>query len=264
MIMKTLDAAIRMCDADNNEEWITIKGSHILIGGNGEVKGGNKNLVSKLKQGEPNKSEPHWESIGKAFDKTKLNTKTESDHPQTGWLEDYERVELLKERTGIDDEWDEDTNLEYVASDTVDALNDYTGEEYGSIIKSQIDGKPSYKAKLIENFIKASPKFSGDIRREIFMDKEDVDKLKVGDIFDNRGAMSSWTSGDTYISDDDVYDKSVVSIVLKGGTKYGTSVTSFSAKGDDEKEVLVSKNQRCKIKNIKTEGKRCIVEVEEV
>lgn len=282
--MNFISRAIRILDADNEGEWRTIKGSHVMIGEGGEIVKGNKTLKAKLSGQKQNKN-TNKENVEKAInnvsvkksDQTKwpgaltthpakLNMSKDESHPTDYDFDDYDsRIKLMEDRMKVDIE-DEDAREEFF-DDTFNAIEAYSGREYSRIIKSQINGDDDYDAQLIENFIKGSPKYGGSIYRGLTLTKDEADKLKIGDVFDNRGGMSSWTT-DTdieyfdpeWINDDQV----IVQLSLSNGTKWGTSIVPYSMQGDMEGEVLVSKNQKCKIKNIEKQGQKYIVTVEEV
>lgn len=146
------------------------------------------------------------------------------------------------------------------------ALESYTGDGFTEILKQQSEGKQSKEAEALEAFIKASPKFNGGtMYRSVGMDIADADKLKVGDTFDNRVAASSWTTDKTlnFLDDLDTSKKRKVTLVLAGGTKYGTSIRAIS-EYPEEDEVLCSKEQKCKINKIEKSGDTTFVYVDEV
>lgn len=278
MYMNILGQAIRIIDADTEGEWRTIKGSHVLIGEDGKIIKGNETLKSKLNnkaQENVKKSianisvesvnQNKWPGALETYN-TKLNTKKDKSHPTDWNFDDIDsRIKLMESRMNIDieDKYDREDYF----YDTFDALVDYTDRGYHEIIESQINGDDDYKAQLIENFIKGSPKYGGSIYRGIRLSKDEADKLQVGDIFDNRGGMSSWSTDneidffDTSLNND---NEVVVQLSLFNGTKWGTSITPYSSQGDMEGEVLVSKNQKCKITNIAKKEGRYIVTVEEI
>lgn len=63
--MHFISQAIRVIDADNEAEWRTIKGSHVMIGEGGEILKGNETLKTKLNSKTKSKKETTEKNIKK-------------------------------------------------------------------------------------------------------------------------------------------------------------------------------------------------------
>ena len=115
------------------------------------------------------------------------------------------------------------------------------------------DSYAQYASKHLEKYIEKAPKWQGEAFRGISIPASQLSSYKVGDfITANNGASSSWTSrldGAIEYSGSRIHKADYKRVVL--GTykpKRGVSVNFLSP--IDEKEIVMSKNARFKIKSI--------------
>lgn len=163
-------------------------------------------------------------------------------------LTDDEKVSLVCKDTGMSEE---------EAQEVVSAINDYTIEGYQRIREAQVSGWPedaADQAAAIEKYIDAAPKYGeGDLYRGMVVPDDFVGSIQVGDVIDNGGALSSWSSNENvannFTSAGPWGEKGTV-LVIEGGTKRGTSIKHLSANGRDEDEVLIPASARYEITDI--------------
>lgn len=162
-------------------------------------------------------------------------------------LDDDEKAALIMQDTGMSDD---------DARAVVSAINDYTVDGYVEIRKAQADGygEKLEEAEVIERYIDAAPKYGeGDLYRGMVVQPDYLESLSVGDVIDNGGALSSWSSNeyvaDNFTSTQGPWEKGVV-MVIEGGTQRGTSIKHLSANGRDEDEVIIPSSARYEITDI--------------
>lgn len=163
-------------------------------------------------------------------------------------LTDDEKVSLVCKDTGMSEE---------EAQEVVSAINDYTIEGYQRIREAQVSGWPedaADQAAAIEKYIDAAPKYGeGDLYRGMVVPDDFVGSIQVGDVIDNGGALSSWSSNENvannFTSAGPWGEKGAV-LVIEGGTRRGTSIKHLSANGRDEDEVLIPASARYEITDI--------------
>ena len=162
-------------------------------------------------------------------------------------LDDDEKAALIMQDTGMSDD---------DARAVISAINDYTVDGYVEIRKAQADGygKKLEEAEVIERYIDAAPKYGeGDLYRGMVVQPDYIESLSVGDVIDNGGALSSWSSNeyvaDNFTSTQGPWEKGVV-MVIEGGTQRGTSIKHLSANGRDEDEVIIPSSARYEITDI--------------
>ena len=163
-------------------------------------------------------------------------------------LTDDEKVSLVCKDTGMSEE---------DAQEVVSAINDYTIEGYQRIREAQVSGWPedaADQAAAIEKYIDAAPKYGeGDLYRGMVVPDDFAGSIQVGDVIDNGGALSSWSSNenvaDNFTSAGPWGEKGVV-LVIEGGTKRGTSIKHLSANGRDEDEVLIPASAQYEVTDI--------------
>ena len=162
-------------------------------------------------------------------------------------LDDDEKAALITQDTGMSDD---------DARAVVSAINDYTVDGYVEIRKAQADGygEKLEEAEVIERYIDAAPKYGeGDLYRGMVVQPDYIESLSVGDVIDNGGALSSWSSNeyvaDNFTSTQGPWEKGVV-MVIEGGTQRGTSIKHLSANGRDEDEVIIPSSARYEITDI--------------
>ena len=143
------------------------------------------------------------------------------------------------------------------AQEVVSAINDYTIEGYQRIREAQVSGWPedaADQAAAIEKYIDAAPKYGdGDLYRGMVVPDDFAGSIQVGDVIDNGGALSSWSSNenvaDNFTSAGSWGEKGAV-LVIEGGTKRGTSIKHLSANGRDEDEVLIPASAQYEVTDI--------------
>ena len=162
-------------------------------------------------------------------------------------LDDDEKAALITQDTGMSDD---------DARAVVSAINDYTVDGYVEIRKAQADGygEKLEEAEVIERYIDAAPKYGeGDLYRGMVVQPDYIESLRVGDVIDNGGVLSSWSSNeyvaDNFTSTQGPWEKGVV-MVIEGGTQRGTSIKHLSANGRDEDEVIIPSSARYEITDI--------------
>ena len=162
-------------------------------------------------------------------------------------LDDDEKAALIMQDTGMSDD---------DARAVISAINDYTVDGYVEIRKAQVDGygEKLEEAEVIERYIDAAPKYGeGDLYRGMVVQPDYIESLSVGDVIDNGGALSSWSSNeyvaDNFTSTQGPWEKGVV-MVIEGGTQRGTSIKHLSANGRDEDEVIIPSSARYEITDI--------------
>lgn len=162
-------------------------------------------------------------------------------------LDDDEKAALITQDTGMSDD---------DARAVISAINDYTVDGYVEIRKAQADGygEKLEEAEVIERYIDAAPKYGeGDLYRGMVVQPDYIESLSVGDVIDNGGALSSWSSNeyvaDNFTSAQGPWEKGVV-MVIEGGTQRGTSIKHLSANGRDEDEVIIPSSARYEITDI--------------
>jgi hypothetical protein len=158
------------------------------------------------------------------------------------------------------------------AQDTVEAIDNWTGDGYEEIRKDQKEGRVNERATLIDNYIKNLTPYKGEVYRGIIFDnKKEMEDWLKGDkdgVLGNQNAHASWSSeldvakGFADIEED---DPDRVPVVIKSvNNKSGVSIANLSRFGEPESEVIVSKDAKHKVKSVREEGGVVYVEVEEV
>jgi len=154
------------------------------------------------------------------------------------------------------------------AGETVDAFSDFTTQYYSDIRKASIGSSEDQyfidEANRIEKYIDKAPKYDGDVYRSIGL--SNANKLSQGDEIDMRG-ISSWTSdvgtSELFAANARLRGDLAVTFKIKN-SKNGVSIKHFS-KRKQENEVLFSKKQAFKIKNINNINEmHLIIELEEI
>ena len=135
------------------------------------------------------------------------------------------------------------------ATAAYDAVRRYTGSEYQEIRESQIEGKPSEDAELVEKFIEHAPQWAdGTTYRGVGLSEADIGKMKVGaEVKPSQGALGSWSADIEIAQDFAGTNPNRKPVVFVAKTqKHATSVTKFS-KFPHEAEVLVSSRTRYRV-----------------
>ena len=155
------------------------------------------------------------------------------------------------------------------AQDTVEAIEDWTEDGYKEIREDQKAGQLNERATLIDNYIKNSTPYKGEVYRGItFGNKKDMEDWLKGDkdgVLDNQNAHASWSSEIEVAKDFAEDDQDRVPVVIKSvNNKSGVSIVNLSIHGKSESEVIVPKDAKHKVKSVREEGGVVYVEVEEV
>ena len=139
------------------------------------------------------------------------------------------------------------------------ALKGYTGDNYyGAIRDAQRGGKQSNKivqmANDVETYIDKAPKWNGgETYRGVMLSKKELNSLSVGTTID-MGGTSSWSSKQsvaTKFADKAKYLRGKNPVVFVSATqKNGTGIRHLS-KLKSEEEVIVSKDSKYTITDIK-------------
>lgn len=145
------------------------------------------------------------------------------------------------------------------AKNYLSALKGYTGDNnYGAIRDAQRGGKQSAKivqmGNDVETYIDKAPKWSGgETYRGVTLSKKELNSLVVGATID-MGGTSSWSSKQsvaTKFADKAKYYRGKNPVVFVSTTqKNGTGIRHLS-KLKSEEEVLVSKNSKYTINDMK-------------
>ncbi len=150
------------------------------------------------------------------------------------------------------------------------AVREWT-EDASYIRESQKAGKYSIIADRINDYVKSSTPFKGEIYRGIsFGSTDEALSWAKGDsdgILDNQNAHASWTSNwdkaRKFAGDNSVNDFTSQPVIIKTNNKSGASIKNLSNIGTED-EVLVVKDTRHRVKNVVYEDGVLIVETEEV
>jgi hypothetical protein len=131
-------------------------------------------------------------------------------------------------------------------------------------------GEENEDANRISNYVRNSTPYEGEVYRGIhFATKEEALNWTKGDkdgVLDNQGAHASWSSSlktAKNFSDDFFIEEKRYPVVIKTINKSGVSIRNLS-RIKEEDEVMVLKDTRHRVKSVKEENGRIIVEAEEV
>lgn len=148
---------------------------------------------------------------------------------------------------------------------TARTIKDWTAGNYATIRKLQLQNRPSIEADDINNFIKNSTPYKGDIYRGITFEstEEAMRQLSKSDILEQE-THSSWSSSEK-IAREFAYARSPKeqSVLIETVNKTGASVKNLAAFAD-ELEVIVPKGARHKILNIIKEADFIVVKTIEI
>jgi hypothetical protein len=131
-------------------------------------------------------------------------------------------------------------------------------------------GEENEDANRISNYVRNSTPYKGEVYRGInFKSKEEALSWTKGDkdgVLDNQGAHASWSSSlktAKNFSDDFFIEEKRYPVVIKTINKSGVSIRNLS-RIKEEDEVMVLKDTRHRVKSVKEEKGRIIVEAEEI
>ncbi|MFM6196314.1 MAG: hypothetical protein ACKPEN_17445 [Planktothrix sp.] len=207
------------------------------------------------------KSEDRTETSKQPDEKPKnLNLVGNGDHesmPSTA--EEYHKA---LEKAGV--------NIsEKEAKATVESIYKWT-KDSTDIRADQKAGEENDHADRISNYVRNSTPYKGEVYRGIhFGTKKEALNWAKGDkdgVLDNQGAHASWSSSletAEEFSDDFFIEEKRFPVVIKTINKSGASIKNLSnIRGEDE--VIVLKDTRHRVKSVKEENGRIIVEAEEI
>lgn len=131
-------------------------------------------------------------------------------------------------------------------------------------------GEENEDANWISNYVRNSTPYKGEVYRGIhFGTKKEALSWTKGDkdgVLDNQGAHASWSSSietAEEFSDDFFIEQKRYPVVIKTINKSGASIRNLSNIREED-EVMVLKDTRHRVKSVKEENGRIIVEAEEV
>lgn len=209
----------------------------------------------KLKPETKEKLKRYFEKV-----KAKRKPKTQDEHLDK-WTEPPALAEQMKGFLNVS---------EKEAKTLTVALSSWADGSYRKIREAQFKNNLSSKhfitAMLLESYIEKAPKWSGKpIYRGLKLTQSQIDKYKVGGVFNMRG-VSSWTSqkgvAEFFANRDKKPNEKEVILINKNGTTQGASITHM-AKYKKQYEVLVSYKAKHIITEKYNSGKHTIIVVEE-
>jgi hypothetical protein len=207
------------------------------------------------------KSEDQTETLKEPEEKPKnLNLVGKGDHESMPSTPDEYREAL--EKAGVNISKKE-------AAATTTAIYKWTRDS-SDIRVDQKAGEENEDANRISNYVRNSTPYEGEVYRGIhFATKEEALNWTKGDkdgVLDNQGAHASWSSSlktAKNFSDDFFIEEKRYPVVIKTINKSGVSIRNLS-RIKEEDEVMVLKDTRHRVKSVKEENGRIIVEAEEV
>jgi hypothetical protein len=152
------------------------------------------------------------------------------------------------------------------ASNLDAAVKAYTGPLYDEILEAQVNPNPQTKREKLlkaisnglEEYVERAPAWNGGTTYRGFTIKDRAlfDNYSVGDVIDNRGRLSSWSSNvDIAKQFANFSSNTQMSVIFVSKTQsMGTSIRHISRCWTED-EVLVSKNASFKITKIKHDKK---------
>lgn len=166
--------------------------------------------------------------------------------------EAYRLDEIIKQ-TGYEKEKAEEilnafsgTRDAYIQNSNAGNLSYSSGWFYGqdNAIRNATEGEMYRKAQLIDDYIKAAPKYDGPIYRGMSLPDEVIEQFKVGGTFREKGNLSSWSSSDDVakmFAEGRQGELGGTRVILETvNNEYSAPVSHLSIFGNEESEVLVS------------------------
>ncbi len=181
-------------------------------------------------------------------------------------FDDIETQKVLEAFTG--------TRAQYLSaanSGTLDTMPN-KGWFYGgdSDIRLGAAAEAMEKAKVIDRYIEAAPKYKGEIYRGLALDGDTLNSFVVGGKFSDTGTLASWTDSKDIaemfaIGRGEELSK-IPTIIKTADPSHGTPVQHLSIFGNDEREVLVSNisTKGYTVSNISKENGITIITLDEV
>lgn len=163
------------------------------------------------------------------------------------------RLDSIKELSGFDGQKAEEvlaalcgTREEYLRNSAEGMLGTDSGWFSGGdrAIRTLATPEAKKKAELIHDYITAAPNYEGTICRGATITKDKLNSLEVGGIFEDNGAIASWTTQDSIArlfaeARSEQFERLPVILELEQST-HCTPAAHLSIFGMEENEVLVS------------------------
>ncbi len=155
------------------------------------------------------------------------------------------------------------------AQKTIESISYWSEAGYRQIREDQKKGRYNEDADLIDNYIKNSTPYKGEIYRGINFnsEKQVMEWIKGtnGDgILNNLGCHESWSS-DSKVAEDFTYSGRGQPVLIKLlENKSGVSIEGLSTVEKKESEVIVPKSTKLKVKSYRKENGKIIIETEEI
>jgi len=228
--------------------WITVNGTHIPIGADGQQLGGPNISGGKGKPpktgGKPSTSSTSKPSSGSTEKPSGSSIATRGHREVTTSINSIEgnreREKLIAADIG---EEADSTKVRDIRS----ALNHYTCDNYGDIRNAQMgknpDSSDKRKAQLIEQYISKAPKYDEPIFRGMVLPETINSKLKSGQRINMKG-VSSWSSTGK------VAEQFGNTIFVTSNVSRAVAISAFSHI-KSEREVIVSSKSSFIIRSIK-------------
>jgi len=157
-------------------------------------------------------------------------------------------------------------DIEWWSHNGYEQVRDYQRFGGGWFSSRSVAKKVEKRAEAIERYIKFAPKYKKTvIYRGVGLHGKGnpLEIFKIGDIIDQQGT-SSWTSDkDVALSFTLKCDQNGVLFILKEN-QTGVSINHLSAFGSEESEILMSKDARYRVVDVKTVKRHTEVILEEV
>ena len=189
-----------------------------------------RTIAKQIKEDEPMNEYEYFSAEQEAY-------RLEEIQKQTGFSEEKAR-EVLDAMSGTRDKYIQNANA---------GNYDYkSGWFYGqdTAIRTATGGEAYEKAKLIDEYIQAAPKYDGTIYRGMTLPEDVVAQFQQGAVFTENGNISSWSSTAdvaTMFAEGRTEELGGVPVVLETvNAKYSTPAAHLSIFGKEENEVLVS------------------------
>ena len=175
---------------------------------------------------------------------------TPAQNEYTYWSagETQKRFEAIKAQTGFSDEKAQEV-LKAFSGDSADYRDiEHTPEGWFYRADTRIrklDGdKWTDAAKTIDDYIEAAPKYSGPIYRGLSLEAKKVESLQKGGIFQENGALSSWTSRldvAAMFAEGRTEEYGLTPVIIETQNHpHAVPVAHLSLFGSDEDEVIAS------------------------
>ena len=252
----------------DDDGWVTIKGTHVLLEG-GVAVGGGKLKGMTFSNARSTKWVKKVTTVNsrESFDKIMQARKAKNPNYNTDTSEEHEKTP-----TGVEDIRNQTNATKSEAMQMYNNIQRYSGFSYEAIKEASKGDREGFNNavasgrvkssgltydecveanRVLEDFIARSPKVSGEIRRGVALTDEAYNKM-MSDI--SKGGITSSTGLSSWTTANDIADnfsqgslsfthKHPVVQILRHGTTKGTSIKGVSRFGFED-EVLVSGTQK--------------------